>query len=228
MGISFKALEENSGCNFDSFMKASSPTKRMNKSKSVTNRQDWNTLTLAQQYEILHNLSYEHTSVTLNFEALSLALKTAQSSFALKKTFKLEEGSGPSADQDELNFLKELLEEQCERSEAIIQLEDQRLNLEMELMELKCQLAKESDTMRKSYAKLMQMDPEDNVGPAYKRKALDQQAVGSILEEKRETLKAEEDRVTQFKYAFFLLQKSWFLKNNVDMFQFSVHCCHVT
>ena len=192
-------LNESKSCNFDSFMKATaSPNKRLSKSKSVTNRQDWNTLSMAQQYEILHNLSHEHSQVVLDFEALSLALKTAMSSATLQKALNLDE-SGPDADKDELEYLKELLEEQAERSEQILKLEEKRLEHEMELLMLKGEVIRESKVMRDSYSKLMQMDPDDDIAPAYKRKALDSQAVGGLIEEKQETLKAEEDRVTEFK-----------------------------
>ena len=156
-------------------------------------------MTLAQQYEVLHNLSNEHAQVVLNFEALSLALKTAISSVTLKRAFQMEEGAGPIADQDEQDYLKELLEEQAERSEAIFELEDKRLDQEMKLLQLKNELAQASVEMRKSYAKLMQMDPDEDVAPAYKKKALDSKAIGGILEQKIETLKAEEDRVTEMK-----------------------------
>jgi len=194
-----KGLDKSNSCNFDSFMKApASPSKRLGKSKSGANRQDWNTLSMAQQYEILHNLSHEHSQVVLDFEALSLALKTAMSSATLQKALNLEE-SGPEVDKDELEYLKELLEEQAERSEQILKLEERRLEHEMELLKLKGEVIRESKVMRDSYSKLMQMDPDDDVAPAYKRKALDSQAVGGLIEEKQETLKAEEDRVTEFK-----------------------------
>ena len=91
------------------------------------------------------------------------------------------------------------MEEQAERSEQILKLEERRLEHEMELLKLKGEVIRESKVMRDSYSKLMQMDPDDDVAPAYKRKALDSQAVGGLIEEKQETLKAEEDRVTEFK-----------------------------
>ena len=193
-------LEQNKGCNFDSFMRtSSSPSKRGPKQKHDSNQPDWNSIPLAQQYEILHNLSNENARVVLDFEALSLALKTAKSSTTLKKAFQLEGGNDQSPDQDEQEYLKELLEEQAERSEKILELEEKRLDHEMTLLQLKNDLAQESVAMRKAYAKLMQMDPDDDVAPAFKKKALDSQAIGSIIEQKSETLKAEEDRVTEMK-----------------------------
>ena len=49
-------------------------------------RQDWATLNYTQQYEILHNVAQDHSRVTLNFEALSMAIKASQASEAIKKS----------------------------------------------------------------------------------------------------------------------------------------------
>ena len=49
-------------------------------------RQDWATLNYTQQYEILHNVAQDHSRVTLNFEALSMAIKASQASGAIKKS----------------------------------------------------------------------------------------------------------------------------------------------
>ena len=49
-------------------------------------RQDWATLNYTQQYEILHNVAQDHSKVTLNFEALSMAIKASQASQAIKKS----------------------------------------------------------------------------------------------------------------------------------------------
>ena len=200
MHSTIPGVEQNKGCNFDAFMRtSSSPSKRMTKATPESTRQDWNSMTLAQQYEILHNLSNENARVVLDFEALSLALKTAKSSTTLKKAFQMDESNDQNPDQDELKYLEELLEEQAERSESILELEDKRLDHEMKLLQLKNDLAQESVVMRKSYSKLMQTDLDEDVAPAYKKKALDSQAIGGIIEQKIETLKAEEERVTEMK-----------------------------
>lgn len=141
--------------------------------------------------------------MVLDFEALSLALKTATSSTTLQKALNLGESEDNAADKDEVEYLKELLEEQAERSEEIMKLEEKRLEQEIKLMELKGEVINESKAMREAYSKLMEMDPDGDVAPACKRKALDSQATGGLIGEKREMLKAEEDRVTEFKYIFF-------------------------
>ena len=62
------------------------PSKRPTKSRSLMARQDWATLNYTQQYEILHNVAQDHSRVTLNFEALSMAIKASQASEAIKKS----------------------------------------------------------------------------------------------------------------------------------------------
>ena len=48
----FQGLDQNSSCNFDSFMKEpATPSKRSGRSK--VSPQEWKALTMAQQYEIL-------------------------------------------------------------------------------------------------------------------------------------------------------------------------------
>ena len=116
------------------------PTKSKNLARG---KKDWQALTLAQQYEILHHVANEHTRVTLNFEALALALKASLASNSLKAAFSLQKGDENVSDPEERNYLLELLEEQNERSETIIKAEDQRLSKKLELMNLKCEIAED-------------------------------------------------------------------------------------
>ena len=106
----FSVFEQKGHYNFDTFMKApSTPNKRA--SKGLKKGQDWSSLNLAQQYEILHQVANEHTRVTLNFEAINMALKTSLASSALKKTLNSgEKGDKDSEDAEEKNYLMELLE----------------------------------------------------------------------------------------------------------------------
>ena len=114
-------------------------------------KKDWQALSLAQQYEILHHVANEHTRVTLNFEALTLALKTSLASNSMRTEFSLEKGDEKVSDPEERSYLLELLEEQNERAEAIIRAEDKRLSKEMELLALKCKLAQEFTLLRVSF-----------------------------------------------------------------------------
>ena len=83
----FAVFEQKGSYNFDAFMKAPiTPSKRPTKSRSLMARQDWATLNYTQQYEILHNVAQDHSRVTLNFEALSMAIKASQASEAIKKS----------------------------------------------------------------------------------------------------------------------------------------------
>ena len=145
--MNFSAIEQQGNYNFDSFLKASSavssstPTKR-SRSKTIPNKQEFGSLNLAQQYEILHNVAKEHTRVNLDFEALGMAIKTSMTSNSLRKAFSLEKTGAEEcsdkaeniSDPDERAYLLELLEEQAERSEAILKAEDERLKKEMELL----------------------------------------------------------------------------------------------
>jgi len=91
-----KVFDQKENYNFDQFTKtlSSSPRNlRPAKSKSLAKgKKDWQSLSLAQQYEILHHVANEHTRVTLNFEALGLALKSSLVSNSLKATFSLQKG----------------------------------------------------------------------------------------------------------------------------------------
>ena len=111
-----KVFEQNGACNFDSFMKApTTPSKKPTKSRSLMGRQDWGTLNYTQQYEILHNVAQEYSRVTLNFEALSMAIKASQASEALKRAIGLDNNEPTTEDEiatvdpDERKYLLELL-----------------------------------------------------------------------------------------------------------------------
>ena len=89
-------FEQNGSYNFDQFTKTLSSSPRNTssaKSKPLgRGKKDWQALSLAQQYEILHHVANEHTRVTLNFEALSMALKTSLASTSMKSAFSLQKG----------------------------------------------------------------------------------------------------------------------------------------
>ncbi len=153
-------------------------------------------MTLAQQYEVLHQVANEHTRVTLNFEALGLALKTSLASSALKKIIDNESSTaGVEQDPDERESLFQLMEEQAERAESIIKAEDERLKKELELLDAKCQLVKEFDILREEYSLLLDGNPD--LAPASKRQKSTVES--NLVEQKTDVLKAEEDRVVQMK-----------------------------
>ena len=156
-GCSFflSVFEQNGSYNFDQFTKTLSSSPRNTssaKSKPLgRGKKDWQALSLAQQYEILHHVANEHTRVTLNFEALSMALKTSLASTSMKSAFSLQKGDENVSDPEERGYLLELLEEQNERSQAIIKAEDHRLSKEIKLLDLKCELAHEFDDLKVSF-----------------------------------------------------------------------------
>jgi len=204
-----KVFEEKGACNFDSFMKApSTPSKKPTKSRSLMGRQDWGTLNYTQQYEILHNVAQEYSRVTLNFEALSMAIKASQASEALKRAIGLDNNDSTTEDEignvdpDERKYLLELLEEEAEHSEAILRSEDEQLNKRLELINAKCELAKEFSALRDTYSTLLKNIPEDEISHAVPR----QKDTGktSKIDQKNEELKAEEDRVNEIRV---LIQK---------------------
>jgi len=171
-----KVFDQKENYNFDQFTKtlSSSPRNlRPAKSKSLAKgKKDWQSLSLAQQYEILHHVANEHTRVTLNFEALGLALKSSLVSNSLKATFSLQKGDEENvSDPEERNYLLELLEEQNERSESIIKAEDQRLSKELELLNVKCQITEDLYNLKEQYDKILD-ETEEMGSPAPKRKAL--------------------------------------------------------
>lgn len=172
------------------------------KSKSLMGKQEWATLSLPQQYEILHRVANEHTRVTLNFEALNMALKSSLASAALRNAFSLDKGDDErveeNSDPDERAYLLELLEEQAERSESIIDAEDQRLSKEMELLAAKTELAREFSALQEQYSLLLDGEPDFPAAPAVKKsKQMTEQK--NNLENKLESLKMEEERVVQMK-----------------------------
>jgi len=198
-----KVFEQEGSYKFDQFTKtlSSSPrNSRPSKSKSLaTGKKDWQALTVAQQYEILHHVANEHTRVTLNFEALGLALKTSLASNSLKTAMSLQKGDDENmSDPEERNYLLELLEEQKERSEAIIKAEDQRLSKELELLNLKCEIAGDLHNLKEQYNKIL--DDSDEMGsPAPKRQALMAGDKNGRKVELADRLKEEEERTNQMK-----------------------------
>jgi len=197
-----KVFERKGNYNFDQFTKtlSSSPRNlRPTKSKTLARgKKDWQALTLAQQYEILHHVANEHTRVTLNFEALQLALKASLASNSLKAAFSLQKGDENVSDPEERNYLLELLEEQNERSETIIKAEDQRLSKELELMNLKCEIAGDLFNLKEQYDKIL--DGSEEMGsPAPKRKALVAGDENSRNVDLEHCLVEEEKRTNQMK-----------------------------
>jgi len=202
-----KVFEQNGSYNFDQFTKTLSSSPRNTssaKSKPLgRGKKDWQALSLAQQYEILHHVANEHTRVTLNFEALSMALKTSLASTSMKSAFSLQKGDENVSDPEERGYLLELLEEQNERSQAIIKAEDHRLSKEIKLLDLKCELAHEFDSLKKQYAVLLD-GPPDMASPAPKRKALASVDEQNRTDEMKHNLEVEEKRANQMK---LLIQK---------------------
>ena len=72
-------------------------------------------------------------------------------STSMKSTFSLQKGDENVSDPEERGYLLELLEEQNERSQAIIKAEDHRLSKEIKLLDLKCELAHEFDDLKVSF-----------------------------------------------------------------------------
>jgi len=200
-----KVFEQKGNYNFDQFTKtlSSSPrNKRPTRSKSLAKgKKDWQALSLAQQYEILQHVANEHTRVTLDFEALGLALKTSLSSNSMKAAFSLQKGDDENvSDPEERNYLLELLEEQNERSEAIIKAEDKRLSKELELMNLKCEITGDLKDLKEQYDKLLDGSEEMEMGsPAPKRKALVAGDENGHKVELAQHLAEEEKRTIQMK-----------------------------
>jgi len=197
-----KVFERKGNYNFDQFTKtlSSSPRNlRQTKSKTLARgKKDWQALSLAQQYEILHHVANEHTRVTLTFEALAFALKTSLASNSLKASFSLQKGDENVSDPEERNYLLELLEEQNERSETIIKAEDQRLSKELELMNLKCEIAGDLFNLKEQYDKIL--DGSEEMGsPAPKRKALETGDENSRNVDLEHCLEEEEKRTNQMK-----------------------------
>lgn len=192
-----KVFEQKGSYNFDAFMKAPiTPSKRPTKSRSLMARQDWATLNYTQQYEILHNVAQDHSRVILNFEALSMAIKASQASEAIKKSLGDEDQS--NVDPEERKYLLELLDDEAELSESILQLEDEQLTKKLELIKAKCELAQDFSDLRETYSKLLKNSPEEETF-AVPRKRQKSGGKPSQIEQKKDDLKAEEDRLNQMR-----------------------------
>jgi hypothetical protein len=197
-------LEQEGSCDFDSFTTETTAGLRArigSKAKTLGNKQEWSALNRSQQFEILHNVAKEHTRVTLNFESLNRAIKAAQTSNIMTKAMALDDRGGDAAeesDPDEKAYIKELLEEKSERAVNILEAEDLRLDAELQLLIAKSDLAKEFSISRELYAALLDCTPETNVTPAVVRHKSRTKS-DNALEQKKEALKAEEDRVNQMR-----------------------------
>ncbi len=212
--LSYNLVLKGEAVDFESFIKVSNRTSLGGKMKGKlqTQKEEWANMDTMKQYEILHNLALEYTRVSLNFDSLEKAIKTTQKAVAIRKALNLEKqaldkGEGPTvSDPEEVKYLEELLDEQAELAEKIIDLEEKRVQHELDLLGAKCELMKELAATRQVYSDINQEEPENAVGPATPRRKKGKSvltdrngAKASKLEEKQDQLLAEEDRLNQMR-----------------------------
>ena len=180
-----KVLEQRGNVNYDIFLD------KHKASKSRNYRQEWSSLSVPQQYQVLKHIAKEHNRVHLDFEGLDMAMKQSLISLSLRKAFGLEEGGEKDcSDDEEKSYVNELLEEHSERSEKIVKAEEERVDKELELMEAKCQLAEKFNDLRKEYAVLI-ADEEESMNA--------DKPSGTAIEKKQSNLELEEERADQMK-----------------------------
>eukprot|EP00092_Neocalanus_flemingeri_P063457 GFUD01076802.1.p1 GENE.GFUD01076802.1~~GFUD01076802.1.p1 ORF type:complete len:286 (-),score=102.98 GFUD01076802.1:132-989(-) len=92
--------------------------------------------------EELNKLTQERTQTFLNFTSLQVAIKAAQANQALTKALNLERESKISLEEEEEDYVRELLEEQKELSEQIFKNQDAGVEQELAVIRARAELAK--------------------------------------------------------------------------------------
>lgn len=192
------------GSSFDLNTFMSTPGRKSSKAKARSKfysvQPKWSSLEPSQQFEVLHNVATEHTRVALNFESLQRAILTAQRAVALKRELSLEKGGGDERDPEEIEFIQDLLDEQMDLTERILDAEEERLQAELDLIGAKLELVKEFSISREVYAGLLDdCETEEEMRPSRKK-----DSDSTKVDEKKATLKVEEDRLNEMR---FLIQK---------------------
>ena len=182
-----KVLEPNGACSFDLYIE-----KGKQKGKGHQKRREWSELSLPQQYMALKQIAKEHNRVHLDFEVLSMALKQTLISSSLKKAFQFDDSDEGAVELEERNFLKEMLEEQEERSERIFRAESERVDKEIELLKAKCELATQFYELKDQYSSLI--DNED-----HRIKKSKSSSKTGLVDKKVIVLEVEEKRLEQMK-----------------------------
>lgn len=140
----------------------------------------------------LHNLVVQRTKTFLNFTSLQTALKAAQVNASITKALNIEKDSNIQLEEEEEQYVRELLEDQRIMAEEIIVNQNQVVDQELELLDSRMKLAE----VHRTYQDLF-----EKVKPT--RIAIGETKDGRV-KELRKQLSAEEEKLNQIR---FMIQK---------------------
>merc|ERR1712018_731517 len=164
--------------------------------------------------------------VVLNFEGLRKSIQASQMSNALKKAIGLSKGntdevlpvsSSNEKDQEEIEFIKDLLAEQNELNEKIMAVEKERLDSTVDLLYSKMEVAKEFLVTKQIYNDIITNEGqniEDDEDMSLQRK----------IEKRKKGLAREEARLNQMKFVVQKLMAS--CPNNAMTFDEEANAKH--
>jgi len=199
-------------------------------SKSVSNKKVFSNLTPTQQFEALHQVANEQSDVVLNFEGLRKSIQASHMSIALKKAIGLNKSSeddtanesdltvSKEKDEEELTFVKDLLEEQNDLNEKIMAVEKDRLDSTVDLLYSKMEVAKEFLVTKQIYKDIISSDSQsledddedmededaENIDNANSDADDEEKQLQKKIRKEKKKLAREEARLNQMK---FLVQK---------------------
>lgn len=215
-------------------------------SKGSSSRKNFKNLTSNQQFEALHQIANQQSDIVLSFEGLKEAIKISQMSSSLKKSIGLEndnneqlfdgdESISKMRDPEEIQFIKDILEEQAELNEKIMEVEKSRLEATLNLLSSKMEVAKEFRVTKEIYGEMISNENENESSDHDME--IDENSDGNNvaggdeenelmrkIESKKRNLKREQDRLNQMR---FLIQKLMFsCPNNAMTFDEETNRTH--
>jgi len=102
----------------------------------------------------LHNLVVQRTKTFLNFTSLQTALKAAQVNSSITKALNIEKDSNIQLEEEEEQYVRELLEDQRVMAEQIIQNQNQVVDQEIELLDSRTKLMEVHRTYQELFEKV--------------------------------------------------------------------------
>lgn len=216
-------------------------------SKSISNKKVFRNLTTTQQFEALHQIAKEQSDVVLNFEGLRKSIQASQMSNALKKAIGLSKGNTDEVlpvstsnekDQEEIEFIKDLLAEQNELNEKIMAVEKERLDSTVDLLYSKMEVAKEFLVTKQIYNDIItnegqnieddedMEDDGDDENRDNSNSLVDdeEKSLQRKIEKRKKGLEREEARLNQMKFVVQKLMAS--CPNNAMTFDEETNAKH--
>jgi len=102
----------------------------------------------------LHQLTVQRTQTFLNFKSLQTAIRAAQSNQALTRALNMERESNIALEEEEEQYVRDLLEEQRVLAEQIIENQNKVVDQELRLIDARSRLAEEHSRYQELFEKV--------------------------------------------------------------------------